>query len=191
MMLPIGSQSDFSGVVNVLQKKAYIGPKSEPADCPAEMVDQVEELYTNIVEAAVEADEALMEKYFEDEALTDEEISNGLRAAIVNGDYIPVLVGAGGSDMIGLGAMLDLLVQISPSPADRPFTATGPAGEETLDVSDVSPLSMLVFKTTADPYVGKLTYFRVYGGIANSGATGLQQPCQEEERLGQISVMRG
>ena len=191
MMLPIGSQSNFTGVINILQKKAYIGPKSQPADIPAELVDQVEELYTNIVEAAVEADEALMEKYFEDETLTDEEISNGLRATIANGDYVPVLVGAGGSDMIGLGALLDLLVQITPTPADRPFTATGPAGEETLDVSDMSPLSLLVFKTMADPYVGKLTYFRVYGGIANSGATVYNSRAQTEERLGQVSVMRG
>jgi len=191
MMLPIGSQAGFKGVVNILERKAYVGSKSEPVAVPAELVDQVEELYVNIVEAAVEADEALMEKYFEDEELTAEEISNGLRAVIVNGDYVPVLVGAGGSETIGLSALLDLLVQIAPSPADRQFTAEGPMGEEVLDVSDVSPLALLVFKTTADPYIGKLTYFRVYGGIANSGDTVYNSRARGDERLGQISVMRG
>lgn len=191
MMLPIGSQAGFKGVVNILERKAYVGSKSEPVAVPAELVDQVEELYVNIVEAAVEADEALMEKYFEDEELTAEEISDGLRAVIVNGDYVPVLVGAGGSETIGLSALLDLLVQIAPSPADRQFTAEGPMGEEVLDVSDVSPLALLVFKTTADPYIGKLTYFRVYGGIANSGDTVYNSRARGDERLGQISVMRG
>ena len=191
MMLPIGSQSDFAGVVNLLEKKAYVGPKSQPAAVPEDLVDQVEELYTNIVEAAVEADEALMEKYFEDEVLTAEEILNGLRTVIVNGDYVPVLVGAGGSDTIGLGAALDLLVQIAPSPSDRQFTAEGPGGEETMDVSDMSSLALLVFKTTADPYVGKLTYFRIYGGVANSGDTVFNSRAQDDERLGQISVMCG
>lgn len=191
MMLPIGTQSDFEGVVNLLEKKAYVGPQGTPADVPASMEDRVEELYTNIVEAAVEADEALMEKYFEDEPLTADEILGGLRAVILNGDYVPVLVGAGGNDAVGLGTVLDLLAQITPAPDDRQFTAEGPAGEEELDVSDLSPLALLVFKTTADPYVGKLTYFRVYGGAANSGDTVYNNRAQDDERLGQISVMCG
>ncbi len=191
MMLPIGAQADFKGVVNVLEKKAYLGPKSEPAPIPANLVDRVEELYTRIVEAAVEADEALMEKYFADEPLTPEEITNGLRKVIVEGNYVPVLATAGGSDLIGLSAMLNLLIEIVPAPDDRPFTATGAAGEETFPVSDLSPLALLVFKTTADPYVGKLTYFRVYGGVANSGDTVYNSRASAEERLGQVFVMRG
>ncbi|HOT91769.1 MAG TPA: elongation factor G [Anaerolineae bacterium] len=191
MLLPIGAQADFKGVINVLEKKAYMGPKSEPAAVPAAMAAQVDELYTRIVEAAVEADEALMEKYFADEPLTPEEISTGLRKVIVEGSYVPVLATAGGSDLIGLSALVDLLVQIVPSPDDRPFTAQGPAGEEELAVSDLSPFALLVFKTTADPYVGKLTYFRVYGGMANSGDTVYNSRAATEERLGQIFVMRG
>ncbi len=191
MLLPIGAQTDFKGVVNVLEKKAYLGAKSEPAAVPAEMVAQVDELYTKIVEAAVEADETLMEKYFADEPLTAEEISAGLRKVIVEGSYIPVLATAGGSDMIGLSATLDLLIQVVPAPDDRPFVAESAAGAEEFAVSDLSPFSLLVFKTTADPYVGKLTYFRVYGGVANAGDTIYNSRANAEERLGQTYVMRG
>ncbi len=191
MMLPIGAQADFKGVVNVLEKKAYLGPKSEPAAIPAGLVDQVDEFYTKIVEAAVEADETLMEKYFADEPLTAEEISAGLRKVIVEGSYVPVLVTAGVSDTIGLSATVDLLIRIVPAPDDRPFTAEGASGEEEFAVSDLSPFSLLVFKTTADPYVGKLTYFRVYGGVANAGDTIYNSRAAAEERLGQVYVMRG
>ncbi len=192
MMLPIGAESDFQGVINLLEKKAYFGSKSEPGDIPADLVDRVDELYTEIIESAVESDEALMEKYFEDEALTPEEISEGLRKVIVAGDYIPVLVTAGGSETIGLAAFLDLLIKVSPTPADLPFKAVEASGEEqTFEVSDTSPLALLVFKTTADPYVGKLTYFRVYGGIAASGDTLYNSRIDDTERLGQIYVMQG
>lgn len=191
LMLPIGANSDFKGVVNLLEKKAYLGPKSEPAEIPADLVDRVDEFYNNLVESAVEADEALMEKYFADEPLTDEEISNGLRQVIAKGDYVPVFVAAGGSDTIGLGALLNQLIHLAPSPADKGFEAEGAQGTEELAVSDSSPLSMLVFKTTADPYVGKLTYFRIYGGSVNSGDTVYNSRAKEMERLGQLFVMLG
>ncbi len=191
VMLPIGAQAGFQGVVNVLEKKAYLGAECKPAPVPDDLVDLVEELYTRIVEASVEADEALMEKYFADEPLTAEEISTGLRKVVAEGAYVPVLVTSTGSELIGLDVVVDMLVQIVPSPADRPFTAEGPKGEETFAVSDTSPLALLVFKTTADPYVGKLTYFRVYGGIASSGDTVYNSRAGAEERLGQTYVMRG
>jgi len=175
----------------LLEKKAYLGADCKPAPIPDELADRVEELYTNIVEAAVEADEALMEKYFADEPLTAEEISTGLRKVIADGSYVPVLAMSTGSETVGLNVVVDLLIQVVPSPADRPFTAEGPTGEETLAVNDTSPFALLVFKTTADPYVGKLTYFRVYGGIVNSGDTVYNSRAGEEERLGQTYVMRG
>jgi len=191
LMMPIGSQSDFKGVINVLEKKAYLGPKSEVADVPANLVEQVDEYYTNIVEAAVEADEALMEKYFEDEPLTAEEIANGLRSVIADGTYVPVLVSAGGSDTLGLAALLDILIQIAPSPVGRMFTAKGANGEEEFEISDVAPMASLVFKTMADPYVGKLTYLRIYGGLISSGDTLYNSRARENERLGQLYVMQG
>lgn len=191
VMLPIGAQADFKGVVNVLEKQAYLGAACTPAPIPEDLVDRVEEFYTRIVEASVEADEALMEKYFADEPLTAEEISTGLRKVVAEGSYVPVLATATGSEPVGLNVVVDMLVQIVPSPADRPFTAEGRSGEETFEVSDTSPFALLVFKTTADPYVGKLTYFRVYGGIVNAGDTVYNSRAGVEERLGQTYVMRG
>jgi len=100
LMLPIGAANDFRGVVNLLEKQAYLGTEGQAADIPADMVDRVEELHTELVESAAEGDDALLEKYFEDEELTPEEIVAGLRKAIVSGSVVPVLVASGGS-MVG------------------------------------------------------------------------------------------
>lgn len=189
LMLPIGAEDSFEGVVNVLERKAYMGPKSTPADVPAELADQIEDYYTQIVEAAVEADEELMMKYFEDEEITPQEIANGLRTVVAAGDWVPVLVGAGGSDTIGLGALLDLLVGLAPSPAGATFEAQG--SDEPLPVSDDSPLAALVFKTTADPYVGKISTFKVFGGTLSVGDTVFNPRTEETERFSQLYIVRG
>lgn len=192
LMLPIGAVDEFKGVVNVLERKAYLGPKGDIAPVPADMEDQVNELYTQVVEAAVESDETLMEKYFEDEPLTPEEIAGGLKQVIADGSYIPVLVGAGGSEFIGLKALLNMLVLITPSPEDMVFTAENAQGTTVeYPISDASPLALLVFKTLADPYVGKITFFRVFGGLINSGATVYNPRVDDQERLGQLFTMRG
>ena len=191
LMLPIGAQDQFKGVVNVLERKAYMGADSQPVEIPADMVDTVEELYKQIVEAAVEADEELMMKYFEDEEITADEIANGLRAVIAGGDWVPVLAGAGGSEMIGLGALLDLLASLAPSPVGKTFEAQGARSETTLEISDASPLALLIFKTTADAYVGKISYFKVYGGQLSAGDIVWNPRTEESERLSQLYVMRG
>jgi elongation factor G len=191
LMLPIGAQDQFRGVVNVLERKAYMGPNAEPAEVPAELADRVEELYTEIVEAAVEADEELMMKYFEDEEITPGEVLNGLRTVIAQGTWVPVFVGAGGADMTGLRLLLDLLSVIAPAPAGRTFEATSAQGEETLEVSDASPLAVSIFKTTADPYVGKISYLKVLGGTLSGGDTIYIPRTQDSERLSQLYVMLG
>jgi len=192
LLLPIGAQADYAGVVNVLERKAYLGPEGKPAEVPAELADRVDELYTQIVEAAVEADEELMMKYFEDEDISADEVANGLRTVVAQGAWVPVFAGAGGSEMIGLGALLDLLVNVAPSPAGKTFTAkTAQGDEETFDVSDQSPLALLVFKTTADPYVGKISYFKVFGGQLTPGESLINSRTGEAERFSQIIAMRG
>ncbi len=192
LMLPIGAQDDFQGVVNLLEKKAYVGAKGVATDVPADLVDRVEELHTNIIESAVMASEVLMEKYLEDE-LSPEEISEGLRKVILKGDYIPVLASAGGdAAMTGLSPLLDMLIKVAPAPSDLPFKATTPDGEEqAYAVSDQSPLALLIFKNMADPYVGKVTYFRVFGGVLSAGDTVYNARVDEQERLSQLYVMRG
>lgn len=191
LMMPIGAQDDFAGVINLLEQKAYMGSEGEPAEIPSDLADQVESMYTEIIEAAVEADEELMMKYFDDEPLTPEEIYNGLRAVIAEGNWVPVLVASGG-EVTGIRSLLDVVIDIAPSPATQTFEAEDPERElVTFPISDDSPKTLLVFKTTADPYVGKLTYFRVYGGSVSSAETVYNVRVDEDERLGQIFSMRG
>jgi elongation factor G len=130
-------------------------------------------------------------KYLEEDELTREEIQQGLRAAILKGTAIPVMVTAATANL-GPRALLDVLVAYAPSPVDRgPVTAQGPAGEEQIEPNELAPLAAMVFKTTADPYVGKLTYFRVYGGMAESDSRVYNSRAEEDERLGQLYMMRG
>jgi elongation factor G len=155
------------------------------------LADQVEEARLQVIEAAAEADDDLIVKYLEGEELTDEEIQQGLRAAVLNGTAVPVLVMAATGNL-GTHALLDALIAYAPSPADRgAVTAEGAAGEEEIEPNELAPLAALAFKTTADPFVGKLTYFRVYGGMLESDSRVYNNRAGEEERTGQLSVMRG
>jgi elongation factor G len=189
--LPIGAEANFSGVVDLIKMQTLTGASGKGGDIPADMADQVEEAHTALIEAAAEADDELIMKYLEGEELTEEEVRRGLRAAILQRTAIPVLVTAATAN-VGIDALLDALVDYAPSPLDRgPVVAQGVAGEEQIEPTELAPLAISIFKTTADPYVGKLTYFRVYGGIAQSDSRVYNSRVKEEERLGQLYVMRG
>lgn len=189
--LPIGTADRFRGVVDLVQMEALMGPDGEAAEIPADLVNQAEEARIQLVEAAAEADDALIMKYLEGESLTDEEIERGLSTAIAQGTAVPVLVTAGTAGL-GTQALLDSVVAYTPSPAERePVTAEGPSGEEQIEPDEEGRLAALVFKTTADPFVGKLTYFRVYKGVLQSDSRVYNTRADEEERLGQVYVMRG
>ncbi|HET91455.1 MAG TPA: elongation factor G [Chloroflexi bacterium] len=189
--LPVGTEGQFAGVADVIKKQALMGAAGQKADIPASLTDQVEETRTALVETAAESDDELIMKYLEGEELTDKEIHRGLRASVLNGTAVPVLVTAATAGL-GTQALLNALVSYAPSPTDRgPVIAQGPAGEEEIAPTELAPLTALIFKTTADPYVGKLTYFRVYGGLLESDSRVYNSRAEEEERLGQIYVMRG
>ncbi len=191
LQLPIGAQSEFAGVVDLVRMKAVMGEGGELRDIPADMRARAEEARVQLVEAAAEGNDDLILKYLEGEELTEDEVRLGLRAAICNGTVIPVLATAATAN-IGTRALLDALVAYAPSPADRgPVMAEGAAGEEAVEPSELAPLAALVFKTAADPYVGKLTYFRVYGGIAEADSRVWNSRAEAEERLGSLYVMRG
>ncbi len=190
LLLPIGAQADFQGVVDVLEKKAYMGEKGEVAAIPADMVDQVDEYYTAIMESAAEGDDELIMKYLDGEELTAEEVVSGLRKAIASRTVVPVMA-VSANTLVGVSRMLDLLVQVAPTPADLGPFKTVSEPEEEIEVSAQAPVSLLVFKTTADPYVGKVTYLRVFSGVVESGSTLYNTRASAEERLGQLSVMRG
>lgn len=192
LQLPIGAQASFAGVVDLVRMRALMGPEAKVADIPADMKAQAEEARVQLIEAAAEGEDELLMKYLEGEELTEEEIRRGLRMAILKGSGVPVLVAAA-TENIGTRALLDALVAYAPSPADRgPVRAEGPTGEEEeMEPSDTAPLAALVFKTAADPYVGKLTYFRICGGVLESDTRVWNSRANTEERMGTLYVMRG
>jgi elongation factor G len=189
--LPIGTAEKCAGVVDLVNMRALMGAEGKVEDVPAHVADEAEEARVQLVEAAAEADDELIMKYLEGESLTEEEIRQGLRSAILQGTAVPVIVTAA-TENIGTKALLNTLVSYAPSPMDRePIVAEGPSGDEEIAPDEDGPLAALVFKTTADPYVGKLTYFRVYRGVMRSDTRVYNTRTQEEERLGQLYVMRG
>ncbi len=191
LQLPWGAGEDFKGVVDLLTMKAYVGPENTEQDIPAELADAAEEARMELIEAAAEGDDALLEKYLEGETLTAEEIIQGLRGVVAQGDYIPVLVAAG-EKKIGLQRFLDLIVDLMPSPADvPPVKAQGPDGEVELKADDTGPLAAYVWKTTADPFVGKITYFKVISGVLQNDTRVWNANKEAEERISNLAVMRG
>ncbi|MGD2039772.1 MAG: GTP-binding protein, partial [Anaerolineae bacterium] len=166
IQLPIGSQADLHGIVDILSNKAYIGPEATESPIPDDMADAVEEARMELIEAAAEGADELMEKYFEAETLTKDEIVRGLKLRMAREDFVPVLCGSAGMN-IGTTRLMQSVIQLMPSPIEAgPYTAINPATGESVELQadSAADLAALIFKTVADPYVGKLSYFRVYSG---------------------------
>ncbi|HZU86640.1 MAG TPA: elongation factor G [Anaerolineaceae bacterium] len=190
VQLPWGEKSEFKGVIDLLTMKAYKGDGKTVVEIPAEFKDAAQAAYTTLMEAAAESDESLMEKYFENGSLTPAEIQKGLRIIFLNRLYIPVFVAAGASQ-IGIIPLLDAILNLMPTPAETPATAEGKDGPEKLTCSDSGPLAAYEWKTTADPFVGKQAYFRIYSGMFNSDSRVWNQNKSVEERLGALQMVRG
>jgi elongation factor G len=193
LQLPIGTQSQFRGVVDLLSQKAYLGDKATEAPIPADMADDVEEARMAVIEAAAEGEDTLMEKYFEQETLSDEEILRGLKSRIGRGELVPVLCASAALN-IGLQPLMQAMIQLLPSPvAAGPYPALNPAtnAKVLLKSDPAGELAVQVFKTVADPYVGKLSYFRVYSGTLESDSRLRNSRTGNEERLGQVYIVRG
>ncbi len=192
LQLPWGEKANFKGVIDLLSMKAYQGEGKTAVDIPAEFQAQAEEAHLALVEAAAEGEDDLLEKYFENGDLTDQEIMRGLRSSIWAGNFIPVLVSAA-AHKVGLEPLLKVLANLMPSPADvAPAKARNGKGEEvTLDANDDGPLAAYVWKTTADPFVGKQTYFRVYSGKMVADERVWNSNKGEEERLAGMQTPYG
>jgi elongation factor G len=189
--LPIGSQASFEGVIDLIAMKARKGPKGELVDIPANLKKEAEEARVKLMESAAEGDDELIMKYLDGQELTDDEMRQGLRVAIKKNLIVPVLC-ASGTGNLGVSALLDTLVAFVPSPAEvEPEVAKTAAGTEEKIGATSSPLGALVFKTTADPFVGKQTYFRVFGGMVTSDSRLFNANKNAEERVGQVYLMRG
>ncbi len=185
--LPIGAEAAFQGVVDLLSMKAYVGEKGEVRDVPEELVEQAASLREKLVEAAAETDDALVTKYLEGEELSEEELRRGLRAGVARGSIVPVLTGSATKN-VGVPLLLDAIGRYLPSPKDRPVEVQN---GDPLAADMQGPLAVLVFKTSADPYVGRLTYFRVYSGILKADSQVWNANKEAAERIGPLFFMRG
>lgn len=191
MQIPWGEKTSFQGVIDLLTMKAYKDDGKIAVEIPAEYKSAAEEGHFALVEAAAEGEDSLLEKYLESGELSSEEIIKGLSAVIRNGSFIPVFVSAAGAE-IGIAPLLDAIISFIPSPAQaKTVKAQGKNGEEEISASDAGPLAAYVWKTTADPFVGKQTFFRIYSGMVTSDSRVWNQNKGIEERFGTVSIPRG
>lgn len=194
--LPIGKENSFVGIIDLLTRKAEIykddkGQEIETTDVPEEYKDEVEKYRDIFCEAVAELDDDLMEKYLEGEELSVEEIKTALRKEVINNQIFPVFCGSAYKNK-GIQMLLDAVIDYLPSPLDiPPVKGTDPSTEEELEraADDKAPLAALAFKIMADPFVGKLAYFRVYSGEVHQGTYVLNSTKGKKERVGRILQM--
>jgi elongation factor G len=194
---PIGSEEDFKGVINVISRKARIfNPKThdmEPADIPEDLLDKVDECKQMIMEAVAETDEVLLDKYFSEGMLSDEEIYHGLISGCASGDIAPVMCGSA-LQGIGTNTLLEDIVECFPSPEYAiPQKALDIKKNEEIQVklNESAPFSAFVFKTIADPFVGKLSLFRVVTGKLKADSTIFNSSREKQEKVGSMYFLKG
>jgi len=192
IQLPWGEKQDFKGVIDLFSMKARPADGSKSEAIPADLQEAAEEARMVLVEAAAEGDDALIEKYLEGEELSPKEIARGFKLAVQGGSFVPVLVTAGSAN-IGSIPLLESIIFLLPSPEDSgTFDMMMADGEKKEGkVSDTGPLAAYVWKTTADPFVGKLTYFRVYSGVLDGDSKVSNINKGNEERMGTLYTLRG
>jgi elongation factor G len=193
LQLPIGAQSTFEGVVDLLARKSYIGSEMKEGDIPSSLQDEAGSFRSQLVEAVAETDDNLLTKYLDGEELTLEELADGLRRAVVSGKVVPILVGSALQN-IGVTLLLDTAYKCLPSPKERQVVIideSAEGGVRQVEPNEDGSLAALVFKTSADPYVGKLTYFRVYTGVIDSNSQVWNATRGGAERIGQLFLLRG
>lgn len=195
VVMPIGKEDSFKGVIDIIEKKAYIylddlGKTEDSTDIPAEYIDQVEEFRNQIIEVCAEQDDALMEKYFSGEELTVEEIKTALRKATIAMAATPVFCGSSYRNK-GVQHLLDGIIDYLPSPLDVDHVkGTNPKGEEEeRKTSDDEAFAGLAFKIATDPFVGKLAFFRVYSGTLDAGSYVYNSTKGKKERVGRLLMM--
>ena len=192
MQLPIGSQEDFAGIVDLVRMKAftYKAGKAAESDIPADLQDAAELARQSMIEAAAEADDDILAKYLEGEELTEEEIHIGLVKGIAEGRFCPVFCGSAMKN-IGIQNFMDAIVQYAPVAGNVKVEGNKPKSEEVIQRSAADPFSALVFKTTADPFVGRLSFIRVFSGTLKPDSMLYNSTKEKTERIGNIFTMRG
>ncbi|SDG39870.1 translation elongation factor 2 (EF-2/EF-G) [Thermoanaerobacter thermohydrosulfuricus] len=196
IQIPIGKEDTFRGIVDLIKMEAIIyeddlGTVMDETEIPDDLKDLAEEYREKLLEAVSEQDETILEKYLEGEEITEEEIHKALRKGTINGELVPVVCGSSYKNK-GIQPMLDAIVRYLPSPLDLPPVkgmALGTGEEIERKADDSEPFSALAFKIMADPYVGKLAFFRVYSGTLNAGSYVLNSTKGKKERVGRILRM--
>ena len=179
--IPIGSEQSFKGVVDLLQP---------PSETPDDLTTDVEGARERLIEGVAETDDDLATRYLEGEDLSQEEIALAIKKAVLTGDIVPVLVGSATADL-GIQELLEAVIDYMPSPLQFKSTGGGAGAAEELDPDPDARLAAFVFKTTADPFVGKLSVFRVYRGTLRSNSEVWNEAREQVERIGQVYVLRG
>jgi elongation factor G len=189
---PIGAQESFQGIVDVLSGEARSGDKGTVGPTPETMAAEIAAYREQLVEAVAETDDDLIAKYLEGEEIGNDELRPALKKAIAAGQVVPVFA-TSATKNLGVAALMDALVELAPSPTDvAPESAENGSGEQVELAADADgPLAALVFKSTADPFTGKLTYFRVYSGTIQSDHAVFNANKGKQERVGQLFFMRG
>ncbi|MBQ9037372.1 MAG: elongation factor G [Erysipelotrichaceae bacterium] len=195
IQLPIGVEANFDGVIDLVERKAYqfskdVKDPDDIIDIPSDMVDQVEEYRQKLVEAVADYDDDFMMKVLEGEDITPEELRAQIRKAVISGEFFPVMAGAAYKNK-GVVQMLDAVVYYLPSPLEvKPYKGVNSKGEEVeVHADDNGKFAALAFKIMTDPFVGKLTYFRVYAGTAKAGSYIYNSTKGQKERFGRIMQM--
>ena len=196
IQLPIGAEDDFTGIIDLVKMKAEIytndlGTEIQETEIPEEYKEQAEEWREKLVEAVADTDEDLMMKFLEGEEITDEELKAGIRNATLSVDFYPVLCGSAFKNK-GVQLMLDAVIDYLPAPTDvKAIQGFNPKTDEETErpADDSAPFSSLAFKVMTDPFVGRLTFFRVYSGVLNSGSYVLNASKGKRERIGRILQM--
>lgn len=196
IQLPIGAEDDFTGIIDLIKMKAEVysndlGTDILEEEIPADYLEQAQEYREKLVEAVAETDEELMMKYLEGEEITNEELMAAIRTATINVEFFPVMCGSAFKNK-GVQMMLDAVIDYLPSPLDIPaIKGINPdtEEEETRPASDEEPFAALAFKIMTDPFVGRLTFFRVYSGVLQSGSYVMNTSKGKRERIGRILQM--
>ena len=199
IQLPIGAEDNFEGIIDLVTMKEYLfkdetmGADYEVVDIRAELLDDAQAAREHMIESVVETDEELMEKYFGGEEISEEEIKKALRAATIEGTVVPVLCGTAFKNK-GIQPLLDAVVAYMPSPLDingGKINGTDPKTEEPIqrEMGDEAPFSALAFKIITDPFVGRLSFFRVYSGVLEKGSYVLNSTKGKKERMGRLLQM--
>jgi elongation factor G len=195
IQLPIGSEAELVGIIDLIKMKAYIykdeiGKDIEEIDIPADLVDLANDWHGKLLESVADSDDDLMEKYLEGEELTEDEVRSGLRKGTLSGKIVPMTCGSAFKNK-GVQLLLDAVIDYLPAPSDvKPVQGLLPNGEEaTREAKDDAPMSALAFKIMADPY-GRLTFVRVYSGILKKGSYALNSSKNKKERISRLIILK-